>query len=192
MRYVFASMGGAVSERDAIIAFIERLKVYFEVTSDAELAEKLNVGKATISAWRQRGNIPFKMQKKIYDECGLTLKDSDAHLTDKSNFSPHIAALVFLLVSERGANLSFGNKMDTAYWWSRRMTALTSVLGEELVKRCRSHYDNARMFGLQKGFFDEFRLKPEEISRAAYEIGSDVVEDKYLPLVELEALPYTR
>ncbi|TWD57477.1 bacteriophage CI repressor-like protein [Agrobacterium vitis] len=49
--------------------YIERLKKHFGVTSDDDLARKLEIGKSTIATWRRRGAVPrdFWGEKLVYE-----------------------------------------------------------------------------------------------------------------------------
>ena len=49
--------------------YIERLKKHFRVTSDDELARKLEIGKSTIATWRRRGAVPKDVwgEQLVYD-----------------------------------------------------------------------------------------------------------------------------
>lgn len=190
MRFAFTSRVDAVDERDSVISYLNKVKEKAGVTSDADLADRLDVGKATISAWRQRGSIPFKMQKVIHEKYGLVMEGSRFHLVEKADFSSHIGALVFFTIFARGDKISFGGKVDTAYWWSRRIPHLTRLFGEELVRRCQIRHDKQREMGINRGFFDAHSLKDAELRDAVWEVASDIEADRFLLLAEIESLPY--
>jgi hypothetical protein len=190
MRFAFTSRVDAVNERDLVVAYLNKVKEQAGVSSDAELADCLEVGKATISAWRQRGNVPFKMQKAIHEKYGVVLEGSRVHLPKKTDFSSHIGALVFFTILTRGGKISFGGKVETAYWWTRRVPHLTQLLGDELVKRCRARHKKLNQIGIPTGFFDAHSLKDDELRDAVEEIAFDIEEERFLRLAELESLPY--
>lgn len=189
MRFAFASRVNDVTERDLVSAYLDKVKKAAGVTSDADLADCLEVGKATVSAWRQRGNVPFKMQKDINNKYGIILEGNDAHIPQNNQYSPHIGALIFLTILVRGEKISFGEKVDTAYWWSRRLPQLTRLFGSEIVKRCEDRIVELRKLGIAS-YFDPHSPKEDDLRDAVNEIAFDIEKERFLSLSELESLPY--
>lgn len=190
MRFAFTSRVDAVNERDLVTAYLNKVKKAADVSSDADLADCLEVSKATISAWRQRGNVPFRMQKIVHEKYGVVFEGSDVHMPRKADFSPHIGALLFFTILTRGEKLSFGGKVDTAYWWARRVPHLTRLFGEELVSRCQTRHAKLKKMGIHIGFFDAHALKDDQLRDAVQEITYDIEEERFLRLSEIESLPY--
>lgn len=178
-----------VSERDLVTAYLDEVKKAAGVTSDAELADCLGVGKATISAWRQRESVPFKMQKDINKKYGVILEGNDAHIPQNNDYSSHIGALVFLTILVRGEKILFGEKVDTAYWWSRRLPHLTRLFGSEIVKRCEARTEELRNLGIPR-YFDPQFPKDDDLRDAVSEIAFDIENGRFLSLSEIETLPY--
>lgn len=177
-----------MNNREDIVEYLNEVKEAAAVKSDAELAGRLGVGKATISAWRQRGNVPFKTQQQIYDQFGISLLASKKYLPAFEGFRPHIAALIFFLVRSRGDSLVIGTALDTSYWWSRRFPYLNRFFEIELIERCRSNYAVSPV----RRFFNEVDIPDSELALAARQIANDIERNRLLALSEIEALPYSR
>lgn len=58
-----------------VASIIERMKRAYEVSSDAELAEHMEIAKTTISSWRRRNSIPLDACLKAALETFLSLDE---------------------------------------------------------------------------------------------------------------------
>ena len=98
-----------------IYKILNRIKAWFDITTDIELAELLGVKQNTVSSWRSRGNIPYK---KIIAFCKKHDIDTDHFFEDEvkietPTLSNEMSELVQILNSLKEKDMTRFNLMKS-------------------------------------------------------------------------------
>lgn len=98
-----------------IYKILNRIKGWFDISTDAELADLLGVKQNTISSWRSRGSIPYKKiiafcKKHDIDKNHFFEGDPKA---EKSNLSNEISDLAQILSDLKDKDLARFNMMKS-------------------------------------------------------------------------------
>lgn len=79
--------------QEDVSATVERLKQRFHATTDQELAEKLELGRSTITSWRRRGSVPIRYAKLAEGEVVTPFGMPWTYWTDEENAALSLALL---------------------------------------------------------------------------------------------------
>lgn len=148
-----------------VLIYIQRLKSYFGVKRDDELADKIGLSKQAISNWRTRNKVPLKFQQEMLDTRGIAYADWDyTHLPEISDISYSIGIYCcYKFLSERG-KLSDVSWRSLGQVFPKIFRAVEARLGQNpaLLANTNSAIE------LLQGYFDSGRFI--EINEALEEV----------------------
>jgi transcriptional regulator with XRE-family HTH domain len=79
--------------QEDVSATVERLKQRFHATTDQELAEKLDLGRSTVTSWRRRGSVPARYAKLAEGEVVTPFGMPWTYWTEEENAALSLALL---------------------------------------------------------------------------------------------------
>ena len=104
-----------MQEAQDIYKILNRIKTWFDVTTDSELGDLLGVKQNTISSWRSRGNVPYK---KIIAFCKKHDIDKnhffeDGNKVETNSLNSEMSELVDILSSLKEKDMTRFNLMKS-------------------------------------------------------------------------------
>lgn len=78
---------------DDVSAVVARLKQRFHAATDQELAEKLSLGRSTVTSWRRRGSVPERYARLADGEVVTPFGLPWTYWTDEENAALSLALL---------------------------------------------------------------------------------------------------
>jgi Bacteriophage CI repressor helix-turn-helix domain len=85
--------------------YITKLKTFAKVSTDAELADKLQVARQTVTSWRRRGSVPLSVELKIIDRYGPNAAFSPEFKYASTTREERVLLAFFLLIFSENADL---------------------------------------------------------------------------------------